>query len=266
MKRRFHCWQTGAPTLKSSCQMMPHPGGAKSKMRCLILLNRVRLPTIQQERNLGWSDNRNALVQAARGEYVMLLGDDDRLKPRALTILRSRIAEHPDVSLFGIGYDTIDEEGKRVFSACTPRKVSYQIGRGRGWREIFYNDAVPMWSHHPFTMCCRRSLARRFPYNRKADIGDDTLFLFEVLAARETFMALPDNCFEWRNTFALNGKYANLSAQNDRCVMARRLVWVELMGRNGLPDEIGQSYSSSLILASISFDSTSRSNLGWLTP
>jgi phosphopantetheinyl transferase (holo-ACP synthase) len=94
-----------------------------------------------------------------------------------------------------------------VFTHGTPRAVSYQIGRGGAWRELFYYDAVPMWSHHPFTMCARRSLALRHPYCPRVDVGDDTLFLFDILCAGETFRALALNCFEWRNTFAelING-------------------------------------------------------------
>jgi glycosyltransferase involved in cell wall biosynthesis len=224
----------------------PRRSEIKEALSDLIQSGKVQY--IQQEKNLSWSNNRNALVNAARGEYVVLLGDDDRLKPGAIDSLRKWIAKYPEVSIFGLGYDAIDERGDRVFTYCTPRVTAYQIGRGDAWREIFYFDAVPMWSHHPFTMCCRRSLARRFPYDRDADIGDDTLFLFQVLAAGEVFVALPENCFEWRNSFDRNGKYANLSSQNERCIVARRKVWAKLIQSNKLPDDVARLLRNPLFL------------------
>jgi hypothetical protein len=188
--------------------------------------------------NLGWSGNRNSLVQAARGEFVILLGDDDRLKPGALDRLRSVLPHHPQVAAFGFGYDIIDEAGAKVLTYCPNRSVRYGLKAGNAWKELFYYDSLPMWSHHPFTLCCRREIALRFPYNRAADIGDDALFLFELVAAGEVFLATGENLFDWRNAFAANGTYANLSSTAARSTKARRLIWAELVRRPKLPDEI----------------------------
>lgn len=183
-------------------------------------------------KNLGWSENRNSLVRAASGEYVILLGDDDRLKPNAIHALREVIEKNKGIGVFGIGYDIIDETGNRVLTFCPPRPIKYGLNSGNAWKELFYYDALPMWTHHPFTLCCRRELAIRFPYNAAADIGDDVLFLFELVDAGETILATGLNLFDWRNAFAANGDYANLSSNSSRSTRARRLVWVELLKRD----------------------------------
>jgi hypothetical protein len=203
------------------------------------LIDSSRIRFIGHTQNLRWSGNRNSLVQAARGDWLILLGDDDRLKAGALERLDRWIEGNPDISLFGMGYDVIDDEGRRVFTYCSPRATRYQVGRGSAWQEIFAYDAVPMWSHHPFTMCGRRSLHLTFPYNQQADIGDDVLFLYETLDAGHAFLVIPEVLFEWRNSFQVRNGYVNLSSDQARCAAARGEILLVLLARkNSLRPEV----------------------------
>ncbi len=201
-------------------------------------INTGEIKWIGHSKNQGWSRNRNSLVQAAVGEYVVLLGDDDRLKPNAINSLTKIIEQNPTIGVFGIGYDIIDEIGTRVLQFCPAKPIKYKLNSGNAWKELFYYDALPMWTHHPFTVCCRRDLARKFPYNPEVDIGDDVLFLFELIASGETLLATGLNLFEWRNSFNVNGQYANLSSNSSRSTRARRLVWFHMLSSSNAPESI----------------------------
>jgi glycosyltransferase involved in cell wall biosynthesis len=202
------------------------------------LIGAGKLTYLQQEKNLGWSNNRNALVDAARGEYVILLGDDDRLKPGAIETLRKWTRKYPEISLFGLGYDTIDERGERVFTYCTPKPVCYQISKNEDWKEIFAFDAVPMWSHHPFTMCSKRKVALAIRYKTTVDIADDAVYLYDALEQGHQFMALPEVLFEWRVATDTGASYSSLSGSLDRCYRARGLILAEWVNRPALKAEI----------------------------
>src|SRR5688572_24981692 len=51
----------------------------------------------RNQRNLGMADNWNALADAARGEFIVIIGDDDRLLPNFVQSLVKLI--HADVSV-----------------------------------------------------------------------------------------------------------------------------------------------------------------------
>ncbi|GEM_PF-781097 len=64
------------------------------------------------EANIGSCANFNSLVDQARGRYIMVLGDDDRLVPDALEKLVAALEEDVDVC-FG-NLHVIDQQGKRL--------------------------------------------------------------------------------------------------------------------------------------------------------
>ena len=192
----------------------------------LVSGGRIRL--IHQPRNLGWSENRNALVREARGEWIILLGDDDRVKANFLTRLRWWLQKSPGADLYGFGYDVIDEEGQRVFTYGCPRLMTYGVHLASPWPELFYFDAVPMWSHHPFTLAIHRRVFATLQYNSAAGIGDDVLLLWQALAHGFVFTVIPEKLFEWRNTFR-GQAYANLSSDTARLKDSRGAVITELL-------------------------------------
>ena len=53
----------------------------------------------RQPENLGFSRNVDAVVRHARGDFVLLLGDDDGLEPHALATLGDILSRHDDVGV-----------------------------------------------------------------------------------------------------------------------------------------------------------------------
>jgi len=230
-----------------SDDVSPKRAAVRSALSDFIEAGRIRYT--QQEKNLGWSNNRNALVDAAQGDYVILLGDDDRLKPGAINSLRQWSAKRPEVSIFGLGYDVIDEHGDRVFTYCTPKPVCYELCNGDHWKEIFAYDAVPMWSHHPFTMCTKREIALAVRYKSTVDIADDVVFLYDALERGHKFMTIPEVLFDWRVAVKAGGSYATLSGSMERCHRSRGLVLADLLNRPAIREEIKALFDDTKFLA-----------------
>jgi hypothetical protein len=185
----------------------------------------ARFCFIAQPRNLGWSGNRNALAEAARGEYVLLLGDDDLLPPGALARLAAWLRANPGCDVAAFGYEVISPSGKTAYVRHMPRELTLQVGNGRAWREVFYYDVLPMWGFHPFTLCCRRHVKLRFPYDRRCGIGDDAYFLFQLLDAGHRLTILPDVLFQWRRALQPVKGYMNLSSSQKAKDDARWAIW-----------------------------------------
>jgi glycosyltransferase involved in cell wall biosynthesis len=79
----------------------------------------------RNERNLGMSANFNALAQAAGGEFLVAIGDDDRLLPEFV----SRLVEvmRPELGVAFSNHYLIDADGKRL----EPESRAYTRHYGR---------------------------------------------------------------------------------------------------------------------------------------
>src|SRR5262245_48499563 len=66
----------------------------------------------RNDRNLGMSANFNALGAAARGEFLVAIGDDDRLLPHFVSRLVAVM--RPDVRVAFSNHYLIDSKGRRL--------------------------------------------------------------------------------------------------------------------------------------------------------
>ena len=72
-----------------------------------------RFRVIHQQ-NAGVSAARNAALEVATGEWVMMLDGDDQWAPDLLVRLFQKIAEHPDCDAVGFGMVKVDTAGKEL--------------------------------------------------------------------------------------------------------------------------------------------------------
>lgn len=74
--------------------------------------DRIRL--VELNGNFGISNNTNALLEVARGDYVALLDHDDRLAPFALYEIVKKLSNNPDLDVIYSDHDILEEDsGKR---------------------------------------------------------------------------------------------------------------------------------------------------------
>lgn len=76
-----------------------------------------RVRYYRNEKNFGalnLVDNWNRCLEYCTGDYVICIGDDDRLLPNCLSDLSALILQHPGLGVYHIQAEIIDENGKRL--------------------------------------------------------------------------------------------------------------------------------------------------------
>ncbi|MFO1418509.1 MAG: glycosyltransferase family 2 protein [Methylotetracoccus sp.] len=199
---------------------------------------------IAQPQNIGWAENRNSLVRAARGEWVLLIGDDDRLKAGALHRIRWWQERCPGHDIYGMGYDVIDFQGAFVYTRCSPRLMNYRIDKGDQWKELFTPNILSGWSHHSISMAMRREAALSVPFVPQAGVADDYLFLFHALQAKLSLSVIPESLLEWRRVEQKTHGYVNLSSDAKESRYGRWLVWLEMLQATETSPEVRKLITS----------------------
>lgn len=149
----------------------------------------------RNEHNLGLAGNWNAIVDAAQGEWLVMIGDDDRLLPDFATKLAELI--QPEVSVIFSNHYLIDEHGQRLEEASRQQTVSYsrdQLPSGRlaqaeSW---VWRNAVPVSS-----ALLRTADARRLRFRDDLNTPEIEYFL-RLARERAGFSFRPDYLMEYR--------------------------------------------------------------------
>ena len=80
-------------------------------------LNNKRISYYRNEKNFGAMDvvdNWNICLSHCTGEYVICIGDDDRLLPSCLEDLSKMIDKYPDLNVYHLQTEIIDENGQVI--------------------------------------------------------------------------------------------------------------------------------------------------------
>lgn len=173
----------------------------------------------KQKINLGPTDNKNFLVEKARGEYVIILGDDDILDRNILNTLNAEIKRNnSNISIYGFGYKIIDENNCKI-GEYKSFKSLYIENKNKLINKIFFEgNILPFYFFHPFSICYKKSI--NIKYKKEAHIGYDFLFLYESIINNECIKVLPTIGFSWRK--AQNpGLYQNLSNLKSNDLISR---------------------------------------------
>ena len=138
-----------------------------------------RLRYRRNEKNLGLGGNWNECVAAARGQWIVIQGDDDRLLPSFCERLLQVAA--PDSAVLFSNHYVIDERGERLEKESKEWTVRYQrhlLPRGK-----VEQAARSVWSNSvPMTA----ALVRADVFKRlgiKTDLNTPEIELFARLAA-----------------------------------------------------------------------------------
>jgi glycosyltransferase involved in cell wall biosynthesis len=230
-----------------------------------------KLTCYYQETNLGEPDNKNFLVSKAQGEYLIFLGDDDILQPEALECLSNYINKDPEVSLFTFGYTIIDEFDNIIYSRYSP--IGLNIGiRFPGTLSTFYAGSImPLWFFHPATFCCKRRVEKKYRYRNDVGIGEDFMFLFELVNGGHDIKVIPKSLFQWRKVQYIK-KYdsqLNQSLEYSANVRSRLKILEKLksMDLNGEVYKIlsTRKYKNDFLYDQIPFDMASSNETRYIT-
>lgn len=146
-----------------------------------------------QAANLGEPANRAFLQANARGDWQVLLSDDDKLNPHALRVLAGAIASNTETDLFTFGYTLIDELDRVRYSRRAPSAICIHRDSDHAvLREFLCSEAFPYWFYQPATFCCHRRVRERITPNPNIGMGDDLQFLFDYVNHGGTIAVVPD--------------------------------------------------------------------------
>lgn len=154
-----------------------------------------RLTYRRNPRNLGMPGNFNALADAARGEYLVALGDDDRLLPEFASRLMAEMK--PGVRLVFCNHYLIDSRGIRL--EAESREQTRRYGRDTLPAGVLGSAQVAAWRQAVAISATimRTDDMRRLRFHEDLDAPDAEYF---IRLAREggSFAFLPDYLAEYR--------------------------------------------------------------------
>lgn len=157
--------------------------------------NDSRVRFRRNTRNLGMSANFNALSAAAHGEFLVAIGDDDRLLPDFVNRLVAVMS--PDVRVAFSNHYLIDSNGRRLPDESTAYNRRY--GRDTLPAGLLQNAEVAAW---------RQSIAMSAALLRTADMQrlrfrenlntPDAEFFIRLAREGASFVFLPEYLMEYR--------------------------------------------------------------------
>jgi glycosyltransferase involved in cell wall biosynthesis len=102
-----------------------------------------RLRVIRQDRNLGLNGNWNACLAEARGEYIALVPDDDRIAPWFLEQCLALVERDPGLPIvIALSDYRLAVEGGRILRAIPNRRFATGIWDGSAILKEFLDDRI----------------------------------------------------------------------------------------------------------------------------
>jgi len=193
----------------------------------------------QQTSNLKEPDNKNFLVNHARGQFNIVLGDDDTLAKEALSYLYNYIDVEPRSDIYGFGYRIVDEHGRQLSVKCASISVYLESHVSR--LKLLEAGLLPMAIFHPATFCCRAGVEKSLPYSVKVGIGEDMFFLFEAVLNNYSITIVPKTLFNWRKVQDIASiKQGNQSAEYLASFKSKLLMYERLLSYSDTPKWIAR--------------------------
>lgn len=215
------------------------PRGDEIEQSLEAYLKNENILFFRQPQNLREPGNKNFLVSRAKGKYTIFIGDDDTFYSHTLSKLKRYIEEYPDYDLYGFGYAVMDEHDTFMYARHAPKKVEVTLSNPKLMEHLFLSDLFPFWLYHPATFCCKSEVEKWFPYSLDAGIGEDFLFVFDIINAGKKMMVIPESLFRWRKIQSKGDGYQrNQSLLDMSGVRARRNIYYHLQNRKDLHDSI----------------------------
>ena len=146
-------------------------------------------------RNLGMCGNFNALADAARGEFLVAIGDDDRLLPEFVN--RTVKEMTPEVSVVFCNHYLIDESGQRLDGESRAQTHRYKRDQLAGG--VLENPQIAAWQQ---SIAMSAALIRTKEMQRlrfREDLNTPDAEFFIRLAQEDVkFAFVPDFLVEYR--------------------------------------------------------------------
>lgn len=155
----------------------------------------ARIKFQRNPRDLGMSANFNALADAARGEFLVAIGDDDRLLPEFVSRLVGVM--EPDACAAFSNHYLIDAEGRRLDEES--REHTRQYGRDTLPSGVMENADAAAWRRSiPMSATLLRTASMQRLRFREDLNTPDVEFFIRLADEGGRFIFLPEYLMEYR--------------------------------------------------------------------
>ena len=159
-----------------------------------------RITYLRNEENLGPSRNYSKGVGLVRGDFVVIMGCDDRMLPGYVGRVKELIAQYPEAGLIQPGVRIIDEVGKvyeplgdRIKGWIRPRGAFPQAHKGQ---EIAVKLLRGNWTYFPSLVWRRSHLVDGF--RPDLNVVQDLAKILDIVFAGDPVVADDAVVFEYR--------------------------------------------------------------------
>lgn len=225
-------------------------------------LDDSRVHLYMQPQNLREARNRDFLFNSACGEWLIVLGDDDKLYPNALSTLTVAMDRYPEADIYAFGYTIIDEFGRMKYSRQSPKALRVSIKQLGLVHEVMISDTFPFWMYHPATFCSRKQVHRKIRPQMDVGIGDDFMFMIDFLNQGGVLQIIPDVLMFYRKSLSLKTcAQANLSTGELPQLVARAKIMKQLLERTDFHPSVATFAKSRVCVQRLLYDAILWSDL-----
>lgn len=218
----------------------------------------LKLPNVSfiyQPHNLGFHENYNYLIDKAKGKFLILVDDDDKLKPDALRKLKEYIDKNPEYDLYGFGYEVTDEDDNFYCSYLPPRAFEISLKNPKFLKNLFFSDVLPFQVFHSCALAFKKEIGETVRRQKAASIGADMVFLFEAINSGRKMLVIPEVLFSYRKVIKGGGKdYFNWTGPAFTNLLARRDILYNILYRADLRPVVADFVFSDIYLKRYLFD------------
>tara|TARA_B100000886_G_C20426788_1_gene494547 strand:+ start:9819 stop:10898 length:1080 start_codon:yes stop_codon:yes gene_type:complete len=216
----------------------------ENKIKPYLKKHKIRF--YSQKNNLKEPGNKNFLVSKAIGKFNIMLCDDDMLFHNSLSTIYKYITLNPGNDIYLFGYSVIDELDRFIYKRSNPSQFEINHNQTDLIKEFLNFDIFPFWFFHPAMFCCKEGLEIKNKYSSNVGIGEDFMFLIELLKNKNKMFVIPKSLLKWRKIInSQNVKQINQSLGYFNNIIARRKILNELINTKGFNNSIN-SYLKSI--------------------
>lgn len=106
--------------------------------RPLFSATACRLTYIENEKNLGYDGNIRKLLQVAKSDYVLLLGDDDVILPCAIAKSKQFIEAHPGIAFISRTFSRFSSTPQNIINTTWIRDTDCVIDKSNSEPKIIF--------------------------------------------------------------------------------------------------------------------------------
>jgi glycosyltransferase involved in cell wall biosynthesis len=193
--------------------------------------------------NKGEKENKSFLIECATGEFNIIIGDDDQFVSGSLARAMSLIEANPKFDVYLFGYGIVDQDGKVLREYRLKNNVELDK---LPVMHLLAFDAFPLWFCHPNTFCCRSGIEKSLGYGHDAGIGEDMLFVQNVVLADYKVMSSNIVLFNWRKFEDGGYSQQNQSSSRRNELIARFKILNLLLSNEAISKKLSLSELSIL--------------------